>query len=207
MKVAGLLIPALLFIPGLLHAQEPRVELVPYVGYNTSGSLSTAVGRIDLENNLIFGGQLGFKVGPGRHAFINYSYWPTQLVVTDRLPVAPDTTLGDLDQHNIMFGGEQDLKQGSAVIPYASGALGLVIFDSKVRGAQGSSTRFSANFAFGFKAMASSQRVGVRIQGKVAFNSVSGSGSFWCGNYGCGGAVTTSGVVQFEPSAGLVLTF
>jgi hypothetical protein len=28
-----------------------------------------------------------------------------------------------------------------------------VIFDSKVRGAQGSSTRFSANFAFGIKAM------------------------------------------------------
>ena len=206
MKVAGLLVPALLFVPGLLLAQEPRVELVPYVGYNTSGSLSTAVGRIDLENNLIFGGQLGFKVGTGRLAFINYSYWPTTLRVTDRLPIAPDTTLGDLDQHNIMIGGEQDLKQ-SNVRPYASGALGLVIFDSKVRGAQGSSTRFSANFAFGIKAMSASQRVGLRIQAKVGFNSVSGSGSFWCGSYGCGGAVTTSGVVQFEPSAGLVLAF
>ena len=206
MKVAGLLVPALLLLPELLSAQQPRVELVPYVGYNTSSSLSSAVGRIDLENNLVYGGQLGFLVGTGRRAFINYSYWPTSLVVTDRLPIAPDTTLGDLDQHNIMVGGEQDLKQGN-VVPYASGALGLVIFDSKVRGATGSSTRFSANFAFGFKAMSASQRVGLRIQGKVAFNSVGGSGSFWCGNYGCGGGITTSGIVQFEPSAGLVLAF
>jgi hypothetical protein len=206
MKVAGLLVPALLLLPELLSAQQPRVELVPYVGYNTSSSLSSAVGRIDLENNLVYGGQLGFLVGTGRRAFINYSYWPTSLVVTDRLPIAPDTTLGDLDQHNIMVGGEQDLKQGN-MVPYASGALGLVIFDSKVRGATGSSTRFSANFAFGFKAMSASQRVGLRIQGKVAFNSVGGSGSFWCGNYGCGGGITTSGIVQFEPSAGLVLAF
>jgi hypothetical protein len=206
MKSVRLLATALLLAPGLLAAQAPRVELVPYVGYNTSSSLSSAVGRIDLENNLVYGGQLGFLVGTGRRAFINYSYWPTSPVLTDRLPIAPDTTLGDIDQHNIMFGGEQDLKQGN-VVPYASGALGLVVFDSKVRGATGSSTRFSANFAFGFKAMSASQRVGLRIQGKVAFNSVGGSGSFWCGSYGCGGAVTTSGVVQFEPSAGLVLAF
>ena len=206
MKVSGLLVPVLLFVPALLVAQDSRVELVPYVGYNTSGSMSTAVGRIDLENNLVFGGQLGFKVGTGRLAFLNYSYWPTQLVVTNRVPAAPDTTLGDLDQHNIMFGGEQDLKQGN-VRPYAQGALGLVIFDSKVRGSTGSSTRFSMNFAFGVKAMTSSQRVGLRLQGKVGFNSVGGSGSFWCGNYGCGAGITTSGIVQFEPSAGIVLAF
>ena len=109
-------------------------------------------------------------------------------------------------QHNITVGGEQDLKTGRAR-PFLSSNLGLVIFDSDVRGATGSSTRFTMNAAVGFKAMNQTDRVGLKIQGKFQFNSVSSSGSFWCGNYGCGGGVTTSGILQFEPSAGLVIAF
>jgi hypothetical protein len=77
------LVPALLFIPGLLLAQEPRVELVPYVGYNTSGSLSTAVGRIDLVEQPDLRGQLGFKVGTGGTRSSTIRTGPTTLKVTD----------------------------------------------------------------------------------------------------------------------------
>ena len=200
---------AALIAPSLLEAQTsrpPRVELIPTVGYMSSGSLSTAVGRLDLEDGIVYGGTLAFRSGGGRQILVNYTYFGTDLKATDRIPLAPDTVLGGMTQHNITVGGEQDLKTGRAR-PFLSGNLGLVIFDSEVRGASGSSTRFTANAAIGFKAMNQTDRVGLKIQGKFQFNSVSSSGSFWCGNYGCGGGVTTSGIVQFEPSAGLVIAF
>ena len=195
--------------PSLLPAQTktPRVELVPTIGYISSGSLSTGVARLDLVDGLVYGGTLGFRAGGGRSIILNYSYFGTDLKATDRIPIAPDTVLGGMTQHTITIGGEQDLKVGSNVRPFASGALGLVIFDSDVRGASGSSTRFSGNFALGVKVMNAADRFGLKLQGRVTFNSVDGSASFWCGNYGCGGGVTTTGIVQFEPSAGLVIAF
>lgn len=191
----------------LAAQRAPRVELIPTVGYITSGSIGTAAGDVDLEDGIVYGGTLGFKAGQGRLIIVNYSYFGTDLKVTNRFPVAPDTTLGGMDQHTITVGGEQEMKYDQNVRPFASGALGLVIWDSKVRGASGSSTRFSGNFALGVKMMSSSERIGLRVQGRVTWNSVSSSGSFWCGSYGCGGAVSSTGVFQFEPSAGLVIAF
>jgi hypothetical protein len=209
MKPAQSLILAALAVPSLLGAQSsrpPKVELVPTVGYISSGSLSTAVGRLDLEDGLVYGGTIGFRVGTGRSVIVNYSYFGTDLKATDRVPIAPDTVLGGMTQHTITIGGEQDFKPGN-VRPFASGALGLVIWDSNVRGASGSSTRFSGNFALGVKVMNAADRVGLKLQARVTYNSVSGDAGFWCGNYGCGGAVTTTGIVQLEPSAGLVIAF
>ncbi len=208
MKPALFLHIASLTVPGLLGAQSktPRVELIPTFGYVSSGSLSTTLGRLDLEDGIVYGGTLGFRAGGGRSIILTYHYFGTDLKATDRIPIAPDTVLGGMTQHTITVGGEQDFKTGR-VRPYASGSLGIVIFDSDVRGASGSSTRFSGNFALGFKAMSATDRVGIKIQGKVTYNSVSSSGSFWCGNYGCAGGVTTTGIVQLEPSVGLVLAF
>lgn len=208
MKSALPVLLATLAVPGLLGAQSrtPRFELIPTFGYISSGSLSTAVGRLDLEDGIVYGGTMGFRTGGGRLVILTYSYFGTDLKITDRIPIAPDSVLGGMTQHTITVGGEQDLKQGR-VRPFASGSLGIVIFDSNVPGASGSSTRFSGNFALGFKAMNAADRVGIKIQGRVQYNSVSGSGSFWCGNYGCGGGVTTTGIVQLEPSVGLVLAF
>jgi len=208
MKFVSHLLLVTTIVPALLSAQTrtPRVELTPTVGYVSSGSFSTSLGRLDLEDDIVYGGTLGFRAGPGRLVILNYSYFGTDLKLTDRFPIAPDTVLGGLDQHTITVGGEQEFKTGTAR-PFASGALGIVIFDSKVRGASGSSTRFSGNFALGVKVMSASDRVGLKLQGRVTYNSISSSGSFWCGTYGCGGGVTTAGIVQFEPSAGLVLAF
>jgi hypothetical protein len=200
---------ATLAVPVVAAAQTtrtPRVELIPTFGYMSSGSLSTAVGRLDLEDGLVYGGTLAFRTGGGKSILLNYTYFGTDLKATDRVPIAPDTVLGGMAQHNITIGGEQDLKSGHAR-PFLSGALGLVIFDSDVRGASGSSTRFTMHAAVGFKAMSQSERVGVKIQAKFQFNTVSSDGGFWCGNYGCGAGVTTSGIMQFEPSAGLVIAF
>lgn len=193
-------------VAGAQTSRPPRVELIPTFGYISSGSLGTAVGRLDLEDGLVYGGTLAFRTGGGKSILLNYTYFGTDLKVTDRVPIAPDTVLGGMAQHNITIGGEQDLKSGHAR-PFLSGALGLVIFDSDVRGASGSSTRFTMHAALGFKAMSQSERVGLKVQAKFQFNTVSSSGSFWCGNYGCGAGVTTSGIMQFEPSAGLVIAF
>lgn len=208
MRFASHIAFATIALPGLLSAQArtPRVELTPTFGYISSGSFSTSLGRLDLEDGIVYGGTLGFRAGQGRLVIINYSYFGTDLKLTDRFPIAPDTVLGGMDQHTITLGGEQEFKTGNAR-PFASGSLGIAIFDSKVRGASGSSTRFSGNFAFGVKVMSASDRVGLKLQGRVTYNSISSSGSFWCGTYGCGGGVTTSGIFQFEPSAGLVLAF
>ena len=210
MKPVLSLLLATLAVPSLLGAQTaakpPRIELIPTFGYISSGSMSTGVARLDLEDGIVYGGTVAFRAGGGKSILVNYTYFGTDLKATDRIPIAPDTVLGGMAQHNITIGGEQDLKAGHAR-PFVSGALGLVIFDSDVRGASGSSTRFTMNAALGFKAMNATERVGIKLQAKVQFNSVSGSGSFWCGNYGCGAGVTTSGIVQFEPSAGLVIAF
>ena len=94
--------------------RPPKVELIPTVGYISSGSLSTGVGRLDLEDGLVYGGTLAFRAGGGKSILVNYVYFGTDLKATDRLPIAPDTVLGGMAQHNITIGGEQDLKAGHA---------------------------------------------------------------------------------------------
>jgi len=50
-------------------------------------------------------------------------------------------------------------------------------------------------------------RFGLRLQGKFMFNFLSGGMAIGCGSVGCGGAVSGTGQVQFEPMAGLIIAF
>jgi hypothetical protein len=112
--------------------------------------------------------------------------------------------LGAMTTHYIQVGGAKEMKDGP-VRPFGMGSLGLTIFDPEDT-KYDSDTRFSFAMGGGIKLYSKSERIGFRLQGRFIFNFLSGGIAVGCGS-GCAGGVTGTALVQFEPSAGLVIAF
>ena len=191
--------------PSALIAQSPRFELTPQVGYMMGWSVSYPLGSVDIKDAISYGGILGIRQGFGNLIELQYTYSSSDVSLKTYTGTGSTDDLGAMATHYIQVGGVRELKEGS-VRPFGMGSLGLTIFDPEST-TYDSDTRFSFAAGGGIKLYSKSERIGFRLQGRFIFNFLSGGMAMGCGSGGCGGAAAGTALVQFEPSAGLVIAF
>jgi hypothetical protein len=184
-----------------------RVEITPMVGYTVGGGASDSAGdRIELADGISYGGILSYTVRPRGHVEAIYLRQPTT-VNYQPLGVGPVTALFPASVNYIQVGGEQAFGGNERVAPFAMASVGMTIFDPDTAGYR-SETRFSMGVGGGVKAMLGrSQRVGLRLQGRVWLNFFDSGGQIFCGALGCAATIEASVITQWDFSGGIILAF
>jgi len=198
-----LVLLSLVLPAGLAAQRDPRIELTPHVGYLMSWSVTYPRGSVDVKDNLSYGGAIGFRVRPGQVVELDYNYFNSDVTLRG---LEGTQDLGKMAMHYIQIAGNSEFGPGGNVRPYGTGSLGMTIYDPADT-QYGTQTRFSFGLGAGVKVMNKTDRFGLRLQGKFMFNFLSGGMAIGCGSAGCGGAVSGTGQVQFEPMAGLIIAF
>ena len=208
-----LLIVAILFSATVLTAQDAapttkstKVSLTPMVGWQFGGRAQFYEGDLKIEDNVNFGGLLAVKVGYGTSFEISYSWMGTSAYFKSYVPYLSNRTM-DLDVHYIQIGGVKDFKEGP-ITPFGLLSLGLTGFvPEKFDTAVSSEWLFSVALGAGMKIMLS-DRIGIRLQGRLLMPMNFGGFGFYAGTGGSGGTVyTTVPIVQGDLSAGLIFAF
>ena len=57
--------------------QAQRIELSPFIGYETGFTVYTSLGYLYIGNGMNWGGVLDYKLGKNRYAEISYSHMMT----------------------------------------------------------------------------------------------------------------------------------
>jgi len=183
-----------------------RVEITPMVGYSVGGAASDSAGnRIELADGISYGGVLSFTVWPRGHVEAIYLRQPTTV---NYQPLGGSVTaLFPAAVNYFQVGGEQEFGNNERVAPFAMASAGMTIFDPDTS-AYNSEARFSMGVGGGLKAMlGQSERVGLRLQGRVWLNFFNSSGAIFCGGLGCAAIIEASVITQWDFSGGIVIAF
>jgi len=189
-----------LWAPSLAGAQ--RIEVSPFVGYTTAGTLdrtSRQVSELEIESSFTWGGQFDYFFGESFGIGASYSQQQTGFGITT--VSGGSATLFDLTASQLhgnftyQFGGGD-----SSVRPYLLAGIGATFFRSENLQSE---TKLSFGVGGGVKAFIS-KSIGFKVQGK--FNPTrlgdDSSGDF-CDPFGfCQGTLS-----QFELGGGVVFRF
>ena len=196
-------------VPGSVHAQQGRIELVPFVGWMFGGAYELDVGDLEVEDDIGYGGTLSFNMGRG--AFIDLTYIRQDSKIDFTSPLAPPDTDIDLSTNYLYIGGHREFGQYQAPFrPYIGGTLGMVIFDPSVNGEDRENREeFSLGLNGGFKAFfGAEQRFGLRGEIRGMWSWIpSDDYGYWCDFYGCFVVQGTNTVAQGLASGGLIIKF
>lgn len=204
---------AILMIPTDAWAQwrgvrpaEPgrKGDISAFLGYQWGGSLNTGRGRIKIEPDLSYGGEIDIVARRGGEIVLLYLRQDTEATLTDR--VGPDSSLGGLAVNYFQIGGMGVAPVRGPAQPFAALTFGLTWYDPKTAG-RSSEWRFSGSLGAGVKILPT-KRVGIRAQARWWFTFLS-SGSEWFCTVPGGCFVSTTGTLisQGEVSGGLMFAF
>ena len=70
--IAVLMIVFIAGLPGMVSAQESKVELSPFAGYMLGGSVKFYEGKFKVRDDLSYGGMLAFRIRPSQLVEISY---------------------------------------------------------------------------------------------------------------------------------------
>lgn len=199
--VAGLF----LILPFLSTAQ--RIEVTPTIGYQFGGKINFFEGSFKIEDNMNYGVTLGIDA---RQAMIEI-YW-TKMDTRGKwnpynITLNPRTF--DMNVQYFQVGGmrEQSIGEGT-VIGFGGITLGAVYFNSVETDIE-DVWRFAMTVGGGAKIILS-DRIGIRLQGRLLMPIYGGGGGFYCGigtgGSGCGASVgATAWLLQGDLTAGLII--
>jgi hypothetical protein len=206
---------SLLSTPTMLQAQR-GIEITPFIGYQLSGSTpyysSGSIytnGVFDIKNSEDYGLMIDIPV-PLREGFaleLMYLRMDTKLQVDKySYGVVVDRETFQTIVEYYQIGGVNFLEvPGSKVKPFGALTLGAARFNPK-GSTRGDEWFFSGTLGAGAKIMAS-ERVGIRLQGRLLLPFQFGSAGLWCGTgSGCSiGVGSTSVFIQGDFTAGLII--
>jgi hypothetical protein len=175
--VTGIMI--FLLIAGIADVKAQRVELSPFIGYETGSTVYTSLGYLYIGGGLDFGGNIDWKIGNNRYAEISYSHMMTKLNVDDGYN---ERYLFDLGVNYYSIGFLQETKPLSRISPYGLFALGWVNYNPQTDDYSGEN-KMHFSFAGGIKIKAS-ERIGLRLQARLLMPLFYAGGNF---NSGTGG--------------------
>jgi hypothetical protein len=197
-SIAGLLIMMFLSVAPELKAQ--KVELSPFVGYETGSTVYTSLGYLYIGDGMDFGGNLDFKLGGNRFAEISYSHMMTKLNVDEG---NNERFLYDLGVNYYSIGILQETKPLAKISPYGLLTLGWVNYNPQTEDISGEN-KMHVSLAGGIKIKAN-DRLGFRIQARLLMPIFYAGTNF---NTGTGGTSTnisaTSVAFQGDFTAALV---
>ena len=192
------------FIAVILFSSEAlaQTEIFGFAGYMTYSKIQAVEGDISFEDGLNYGG--GIDVAMQRNTFVELNYSFNQTTARLRRFSGITETLFDMNTHYFQVGALYEMKKSpkQKAYPYALVTLGAVLFDPQDP-KYSDEWRFSVSFGGGGK-INLSERVGLRLQGRILLPMTFSGGGMWCGTGGCSvGAAGWITLVQFDFTAGV----
>jgi hypothetical protein len=205
---------ALVIVPADAWAQWRGVRPAPprrkgdisaFLGYQWGGGINTNLGRIKIEPDLSYGGEINIVARRGGEIVVLYLRQDTEATLTNRVGL-PDSTLGGLAVSYFQIGGMGVAPIRGPAQPFAAVTFGMTWYDPKTAG-RSSEWRFSGSLGGGVKLLPT-RRFGIRAQARWWFTFLS-SGSDWFCTLPGGCFVGTAGTLisQGEGSGGLMFVF
>jgi hypothetical protein len=193
------LIMAFLFTAAItVNAQ--KIELSPFIGYETGAKIYTNVGYLHINDGMDFGGSLNVGMGGGRYAELSYSHLSSALYLEGNLST---DKICDLAVDYYAIGVLQELKPDAKATPYGLFTLGWVNYRPSEN--YSNENKMTISLAGGLKIRAS-EKVGLRLQARLLMPLYYAGTYFSAGTGGAGYGVS-GGVlgVQGDFTAALVI--
>ena len=184
-----------------------RFEITPYTAYRMGGDFSseTGPGRIKLQDSDAFGIILNGTVSPETQWEFLYGRQGTEADVTDPLG---GVSIADLDVSYYHLGGTYLFGEGG-MRPFIAATFGVSSFDPAL--ADLGSENFPSGSLGAGVFLGTSNRLGVRLEGRVFTTFINNNSNIFCGftgsTSGCLIEVSGSTFTQWEARAGLVFRF
>ena len=198
----SILLLALMFAGGfgIAHAQ---VEVTPYAGWMFAGSLAGTNGRVDVTDDWAYGGMIDIPISPDLIAEIMYTRIDTRATVEQR-PDFIEEPLFDLAIQYFHLGAVYQENVAKKITGFGAFTLGATLFSPK-NSVYEDETRFSIALATGLKIYAT-ERLGLRLQGRLLVPMFFTGGSLWCGGGGCAASVNGgSSLIQGDLGIGVMV--
>jgi hypothetical protein len=159
-SIAGIVF--FLLFAGLEGVQAQRIELSPFIGYETGSTVYTSLGYLYIGDGMDYGGTLDFNLGRNRFAEISYSHMMTKLNVDEGYN---ELYLCDLGINYYSIGILQETKPLSKVSPYGLFTLGWVNYNPQTDDFSGEN-KMHVSLAGGIKIRAT-EKIGLRLQARL----------------------------------------
>lgn len=204
---AGIL-PCLIMasLGGAVQSQEITrdTEITLYAGRQWGGDFTdeTTGNDLDLKESPVYGLSVNWHHGPNTQYEIYYSRQSTELDADGAVTGDPEF---DLDVHYLHIGGTYVFDEPAR--PFLVATIGATHMDPSGGGDVDldSETRFSLGLGAGVKFFVT-RNVGFRLEGRGLFTALSSDSRVFCSG-GCVIKVSSSGFVQWQANAGLVIAF
>lgn len=203
-KTIGLVVFAFLMTDAISTYAQGKIEITPSGGYMFGGSMRFYEGEIKLQNAGSYGFAADFEVSPDTKIEVAWNQMNTSAEFKpyygyDELKVDPF----DVNVGYIQVGGIQEMEMNN-VVPFGLFTLGATYFTPQ-NTTYTQTWKFSVALGGGAKIWFS-DRIGIRLQGRLLLPMFWGGAGFTVGTGGAGmtvGAGTT--MVQGDLTAGLVI--
>jgi hypothetical protein len=169
--------------------QAQRIELSPFIGYETGSTIYTSAGYLYVGDGMDFGGNLDINLGSNRYAEISYSHMTTKLNVDEGYN---ERYLFDLGVNYYSAGILQAFKPERTISPYGLLTLGLVNFNPKTEDISGEN-KMHVSLAGGIK-IKTGDRIGFKFQARLLMPIIYAGTNFNTGTGGASTHISTTGV-------------
>lgn len=199
-SVTGIVI--FLLLAGSARVEAQRIELSPFIGYETGSTVYTSLGYLYIGDGMDYGGTLDFNLGNNRYAEISFSHMMTKLNVDEGYN---EVFYSDLGINYYSIGILQETKPLSKISPYGLFTLGWVNYSPQKEDISGEN-KMHVSFAGGIKIRAS-ERIGLRLQARLLMPIFYAGTYFSTGSGGTDMTVSATSVAfQGDFTAALVFT-
>ena len=198
LSVSGLLI--IILMAGQANMQAQRIQLSPFIGYETGSTVYTSLGYLYIGDGMDFGGNLDFSIGRNRYAEISYSHMMTKLNVDEG---SNERYLFDLGVNYYSIGILQEGKPLSKISPYGLLTLGWVNYNPQTDDYSGEN-KMHVSLAGGVRIKAT-EKIGLRLQARLLMPILYAGTYFSAGSGGTNVNVSATSVAfQGDFTAALV---
>ena len=210
-KIISLIFAFVLIAAGNANSQQltpaapdydHRVEISPLVGYMLNGDIDFIQGDLTFDNKINYGLALGVATGYGTFVEAIYTFSATTARFRSYDPKYENQVIST-NINYIQIGGIKEFMDGQ-VRPFGTLGIGASGFVPQESGYD-SWWSFAMNFGLGVK-INLSEKIGIRLQGRMLFPLYYGGAGIYCGSGGCGGGVSASStMIQGDFMGGLVI--
>lgn len=203
MNRLGLLAMALVATAPL--AAQAGLEIAPTIGYRFGGTVDSDEGEFSANDNVAWGGTIGYRVKRDGLVELVYSRQPTTVQFDS--DIAGQLTVGDAAIEYIQIGGALEFGHNENTKPYFALTVGGTHLAPQATGLS-DDWLFSFGAALGIKTYLS-QHFGLRAQMRLWMSTLSADTQFWCTLPG-GCIISASNGVFFaqgEISGGVMFVF
>jgi len=194
----------LLFLSAQIYGQKKygqNVEINPYMGFFFGGNLYVKEGKLNIKDDINYGGTISFKLQDELRGELSYNRTSTKL----KLVESGFGDVKDLFDLGVTYvhGGITWASQNGKIQPFGLISTGIAIFSPDSR-KYGSEWMWSVSFGGGVKYYFT-KHVGLRLQARLNVPFLFYGGTFYAGSGGIGYGVTGgSAIAQGDITLGLI---